>query len=80
MPLYEYHCPVCDKTAEVQASMADAPPSSCPLCQQRQKPLVKIFSRVAAIRKGGAAEAQEAPSSGTKTEKPAHVHSPYCNH
>lgn len=43
MPLYDFHCPDCDKDAEVLARFADIP--ACPHCGGTQ--MVRLVSRIA---------------------------------
>ena len=50
MPTYEYACPSCDTTHEVQQKMSDAALTECPACGQSG--LRKLFSGVGIHFKG----------------------------
>ncbi len=50
MPVYEYECPGCEKTFEVQQRMADDPLEKCPDCSGQVK---KIISKSSFQLKGG---------------------------
>ncbi len=50
MPVYEYECPGCEKTFEVQQRMADDPMKTCPDCGGE---VTKLISRSSFQLKGG---------------------------
>lgn len=63
MPLYEYHCPSCDLTFEVLASLSEAQKKGpCPECGRRVPRVVSIF----AIASGGSGEPNLTPRRGLK--------------
>lgn len=43
MPIYEYHCPKCDKSKEVNHSMAKAPRVKC-VCGSAMKRVISLNS------------------------------------
>ncbi|MBI4211303.1 MAG: zinc ribbon domain-containing protein [Deltaproteobacteria bacterium] len=50
MPIYEYHCPKCEKHFEVLQKMSDEPLAACPDCHAQVKRLV---SQTSFALKGG---------------------------
>ena len=67
MPIYEYTCESCGKTAEVLQKMSDPAPAACPACG-KEGTLSKIVSRNSFQLKGGGWYA-DLYSSTKKTDK-----------
>jgi putative FmdB family regulatory protein len=44
MPLYEYHCPSCNKTHEVMQKFSDPPLATCPDCGKPVEKMVSLSS------------------------------------
>lgn len=40
MPIYEYHCPHCDKSFDVFRKISDTSDEKCPECRKKMKKLV----------------------------------------
>lgn len=44
MPIYEYHCPKCDKTLEIMQKFSDPPINTCTQCGEQVTRLVSKTS------------------------------------
>jgi len=49
MPMYEYHCDICNHQFELRQKFSDPPASECPLCGGKVK---KMISQTAFTLKG----------------------------
>lgn len=49
MPIYEYHCPKCDKTSEIMQKFSDPPLDSCTECGG---PVIRLVSKTSFQLKG----------------------------
>ncbi len=50
MPIYEYHCPACDKTFERFQKISDPPLAECPECGKQVR---RLISQTSFALKGG---------------------------
>ena len=75
MPVYEYECPGCEKTFEVQQRMADDPLKTCPDCGGEVRKLISMSSFQL---KGGGWYADGYGQSPSKNEGSSKTAAPPC--